>query len=121
MALKGSRRIVVAGKKFNWIFTGHSEGFEASPRRGKLIIQEESGAPGKAMVAHLSATKYVSDEYHNVRLGGERFHATVAPKDVRLVLEAALADKWDASNKTVTYLAKPGIELQDYITVTQPK
>lgn len=117
MALRGGRRIVVRGKPFFWKISGGRERWpNESPRCLHVAIQEEGDRPGLAMVAYLESMRWVSEEAHDLDVGGTVHKARVTPADVRKLIEHALDDGWDPSNKTDTYHAQPDIELRDYKT-----
>lgn len=115
MALKGGRKIVVRDQEFRWTYSGKNDRWGGSCRTPHVAIQQATERPGAAMVAYLESRRYISNEAHDLDIGGIKHQATVAPQDIRSLIERALDDGWDPTSKT-TYCSPPGIELGDYTT-----
>lgn len=118
MALKGGRKIVVRGLKFQWTLSGKDKGsrWGGTAHRPHVVIQmaevERSGTP---MVAYLESRRFISVDAHDLDMGGVVHRATVFPRDIRSLIEHALDDGWDPSGK-VQYISPGDINLGDYTT-----
>lgn len=119
MALKGSRPIVVCGTKFQWVFSGKKDRWGNSPRLAHVAIQEDTEKPGRAMVAWLVSSRWVSADAHDMDLGGRPHRARVTPADIRFLIEEALAGGWIPSSRKA-HTATPGLLLSSYETCLKP-
>lgn len=65
-------------------------------------------------MANLTSLRFVSEEAHDIDIGVPH-RASVTPNDIRVLIENALDNGWNPTQKG-SYTALPGILLQDYRT-----
>ena len=115
MALKGGRKIVVRVRAFRWNYFGKNDRWGGSALIPLVAIQEDTERPGVPMVAYLKSRRFISEDAHDLDLGGVVHKASVTPQDTRSLIEHALDDGWDPSGKG-RYVSPEGIDLGDYST-----
>lgn len=113
MAIKGGRKIVVLGREFHWVLSGKGDSsWGEAPVTPHVIIQGNAGL----MTAFLESRRYISEDAHDLDIGGAVHTASVTPNDVRILIETALNSGWDPDSK-IRYTAASGIYLSDYTTL----
>lgn len=119
MALKGSRTIVVRDRTFKWKFKGyggkqpmHQEG---APPDAKVVIQEAVDRPGPPLCVEVESMRWVSQEAHDMDTGHIPHMASLTPRDVRRLIEAALDAGW-VPEAPGAFRGMPVVELADYRT-----
>ena len=119
MALKHARTIIVRDQKFQWVLTHGRMGtvqrnmtsFEA-PLFAEIIVHA-AALPGKMRAKIVSDIWDDAKHLEEFRWGGKLHKASVTPADVRLVIEKALDDGWDPTNRGQHELAGP-LKLAEY-------
>ena len=111
MALKGGRKIVVRDLAFRWKFKPDSTPryLGDSPCHAHVAVQEDVERPGRPMVARLRTR----ESYNYDGMVDNKF--TVAPSDVRQLIEHCLDLGWEPSARK-QFNCPEGVELADYQT-----
>lgn len=102
MALSGARTIMVKGQNFHWKFNHGTTRIRGDASYAGTVTVQAVGLHGKLQAKIVTRAK--PDEF-TMEHGGHQ--ASVTPKDVRLIIETALATGWDPEVKGVQDLVGP--------------
>jgi hypothetical protein len=124
ISAKGSRRIVVDGRRYIWRNYGNKSNYIGSCTGVICIIaQEETRAPGRPMRAWLRCKEldthpeYVDDPENMCSLRKFAFK----PSDVVTVIRAALAAGWDPQSKGAAFDVITPIDLPLWYIIQDDK
>lgn len=98
--LASARPICVRDRMFAWRFSGRRDRNGNSPQVARLTVQSTNPPVGHTLIVPLESHLWISEEAHDLRVGGAIHRASCTPDDVRRVIEAALDAGWNPSNKT---------------------
>jgi len=113
MPRKGSRRVVVAGRRFLWRVKSGSGYSNCGNRYIRLTVQEDVDRPGRVMQAEITALKEQPD------VDWIDDFSSLRPADVEALVRAALGAGWNPERRGPSWWLNDPVELAEYKVVTE--